>query len=60
MYDFHYQEPEPEPEPEPESVSEPSSTIDTSGPDKDCSDFSTRAEAQAFMDASRPSDPLID
>lgn len=50
---FHYQEPEPEPE----SAPEPESNIDTSGPDRDCGDFSTQGEAQAFMDASGPSDP---
>lgn len=54
---YHYQE-------EPEVASEPvaeakttTSEIDTSGPDRDCSDFSTQAEAQAFMEASGPSDP---
>ncbi|WP_340002062.1 excalibur calcium-binding domain-containing protein [Oceanobacillus sp. FSL K6-0127] len=44
---FHYQEPEPEPS---------TGGIDT-GADRNCSDFSTQAEAQAFMEASGPSDP---
>lgn len=30
---------------------------DPNGPDRDCVDFSTQAEAQAFMEASGPSDP---
>nr|WP_242069151.1 thermonuclease family protein [Cytobacillus firmus] len=30
---------------------------DVNGPDRDCSDFNTQAEAQAFMEASGPSDP---
>ncbi|NBJ71479.1 excalibur calcium-binding domain-containing protein [Clostridium sp. 1xD42-85] len=31
--------------------------MDTSGADRDCGDLSTQTEAQAFMDASGPSDP---
>jgi len=34
-----------------------SSTYDPSGPDRDCGDFSTQTEAQAFFEASGPSDP---
>jgi micrococcal nuclease len=56
---FHHEEevvvaaePEPEPQPEPQSPS-----INTNVPDKDCGDFSTQSEAQAFMEASGPSDP---
>ena len=30
---------------------------DTSGPDRDCADFSTQAEAQAFFNATGPGDP---
>ena len=30
---------------------------DPNGPDRDCSDFSTQAEAQVFMEASGPGDP---
>lgn len=30
---------------------------DPNGPDRDCSDFRTQAEAQAFMDAAGPGDP---
>jgi micrococcal nuclease len=30
---------------------------DPAGPDRDCSDFSTRAQAQAFFEAARPGDP---
>lgn len=52
---FHYQE---EPEPKVEAEPEPSApTINTYVPDKDCGDFSSQSEAQAFMDASGPSDP---
>jgi len=34
-----------------------SPTYDPSGPDRDCGDFSTQTEAQAFFEASGPSDP---
>ncbi|MFC4403279.1 thermonuclease family protein [Gracilibacillus xinjiangensis] len=67
---FQYEEPEPEPAPEPEPVPEPepqpepevttpSSNLkyDPAGPDRDCGDFSTQSEAQAFMEASGASDP---
>ena len=32
-------------------------TFDTSGPDRDCKDFSTHAEAQAFFQDAGPGDP---
>ena len=32
-------------------------SYDTSGPDRDCSDFSSHAEAQRFFEAAGPSDP---
>lgn len=34
-----------------------SSPFDPAGPDRDCGDFSTQAEAQAFYDAAGPGDP---
>jgi beta-lactamase superfamily II metal-dependent hydrolase len=39
------------------SGSSSSLSYDPSGPDRDCGDFSTQAEAQAFFEASGPTDP---
>ncbi|MCS0674634.1 thermonuclease family protein [Cytobacillus firmus] len=36
---------------------EPALKYDVNGPDRDCGDFDTQAEAQAFMESSGPSDP---
>jgi micrococcal nuclease len=66
---YHYEEePEQETQPEEKQENTPDTTpteesqpsnggIDTSGPDRNCSDFATQAEAQAFMEASGPGDP---
>jgi micrococcal nuclease len=65
---YHYEEkpepepkpepmPEPEPEPQPEPEQNTNLKYDPNGPDRDCGDFDTHAEAQAFMEASGPSDP---
>lgn len=42
-----------------EPLGEPGSslTYDPSGPDKDCGDFTSQAEAQAFYEAAGPTDP---
>ncbi|MDN7227419.1 excalibur calcium-binding domain-containing protein [Planococcus sp. N064] len=40
-----------------QSAQAATTAYDTSGADKNCSDFSTQAAAQAFMEASGPSDP---
>ena len=42
---------------EPLSKSGSSLTYDPSGPDKDCGDFTSQAEAQAFYEAAGPTDP---
>lgn len=57
---FHYEEeakPEPESAPAPEVTPRSNLQYDPAGPDRDCGDFSLQASAQAFMDASGPSDP---
>ena len=53
------QQAEPQPAPStPNSVSSPSSlTYDPTGPDRNCSDFSSQTEAQAFYEAAGPGDP---
>lgn len=57
---FHYEEqakPAPAPSPPPESAPKTNLEYDPAGPDRDCGDFSTQAAAQAFLEASGPSDP---
>ncbi|WP_070120423.1 thermonuclease family protein [Bacillus marinisedimentorum] len=67
---YHYEEPKKEvakkpeskPVPKQEPAPQPTSSgysgpFDPTGPDRDCGDFNTQAEAQAFMEASGPSDP---
>lgn len=59
---FHYEEevkPDSKPAPAPPPKASPNTDLqyDPAGPDRDCGDFSTQAAAQAFMEASGPSDP---
>lgn len=39
------------------NYSSPRSTLQSGEPDKDCGDFSTHAEAQAFFESAGPGDP---
>lgn len=55
---FYPPQPKPQPKPEPKKESGTySGKYDPNGPDRDCSDFSTQAEAQAFFEAAGPGDP---
>lgn len=67
---YHYEEkkeiiePKPKPAPNPAPKLEPEKQqttnnlkYDPNGPDRDCGDFDTQREAQAFMEASGPGDP---
>ena len=52
---MHTASPEPKPEPKPQRGR--SRRYNPNGPDRNCSDFSSHAAAQAFFEVSGPSDP---